>query len=103
MNDNHPDLDPTLVARLKDLSTLDAAAQTFFGWAAQRQYDASVTSIENLAKQAGADRRWAITFAKLIDEETGFGNFIVGRRGRRSRVAWRKSLRQLGQAVKDEI
>jgi hypothetical protein len=91
-------IDRRMVSGLRELYKRDPAAKRFFDWAARRTNDAAQTSIERLAWKAELDRREAIEFARIL-EDLGCGEFVVGRRGARSRVAWRHSLKSIGQAA----
>lgn len=94
---NSPLRDDT-VGALKRLYAEDEAAHTFFEWAAQRQNDATQTSIAYLAQKASTDERHARELAKRL-AGLGCGQFVVGRRGAQSRIVWSVSLKSLGHAV----
>jgi len=86
------------VAGLKGMYAQDDAARKFFEWAANRQNDATQTSIDYLAQKAVTDRRRAIEIAKEL-EALGCGEFLVGRRGAKSRIVWEVSLKSIGRAA----
>ena len=86
------------VAGLRKMFATDDAARKFFLWAANRQNDATQTSIDYLAAKAGADRKRALEIAKEL-EELGCGTFMVGRRGAKSRIIWDASLKSIGSAA----
>ena len=78
----------------------DEAASTLFKWAVERQNDASQTPIDRL-EQMGIDRRKAIELAREL-ERLGYAKFIMGRRGSRSRIEWKASLKNIGRAATGE-
>ena len=92
------EIDRRVGERLRRLYGRDDPARQFFEWAAQRTNDAAQTSVERLAQKTGLDRRAAIEFARAL-EDIGCGEFIVGRRGAKSRIAWRYSLISIGEAA----
>lgn len=87
-----------IIASLKEMYETDEAAKTFFDWAAIRRNDATSTSIDLLAQKADTDPRGAREIAKQL-AEIGCGDFIVGRRGAKSRIVWSVSLRSIGKAA----
>lgn len=86
------------VEKLKELYANDVAARNLFDWAADRRNDATQTSIDYLAQRAITDRRTAIELAKAL-QELGCGEFVVGRRGAKSRIVWTLSLKSIGLAA----
>jgi len=95
---SNPMMHPRMIERLRELYKREPAAKRFFDWAASRTNDAAQTSIERVAWKADLDRRGAIEFARLL-EDLGCGEFVVGRRGGRSRIVWHLSLKSIGQAA----
>ncbi len=91
-------IEPDVVNSLKALYTQNEAAQRFLAWAADRQNDSTQTSIDYLAQKAGIDRRGAIEIAKEL-ERLGLGEFVVGRRGGKSRIVWSASLKSIGRTA----
>ena len=89
------------VAALQELYGADDAARNLFDWAAKRQNDATQTSIDYLAQRAITDRRKAIELAKRL-QDLGCGEFVVGRRGAKSRIVWMVSLKSIGLAATGE-
>jgi hypothetical protein len=87
-----------MVARLRSVYRRDPGARRFFDWAAGRTNDAAQTTIERMAQKAELERRDAVQFAREL-EDIGCGQFIVGRRGARSRIAWRHSLISIGETA----
>jgi len=91
-------VDSGMIGELKEMYETDDAAQTFFDWASNRRNDATQTSIDHLAQKAETDPRRAREIAKQL-AEIGCGEFIVGRRGAKSRIVWSVSLRSIGKAA----
>jgi hypothetical protein len=87
-----------MIADLKEMYETDEAARIFFDWAALRRNDATSTSIDLLAQKADTDPRAAREIAKQL-AEIGCGDFVVGRRGAKSRIVWTVSLKSIGKAA----
>jgi hypothetical protein len=96
------DIDSDVVKQIRKLYEKSEAAKAFFEWAADRQKDAAETRIERLEYMADLGHREAIELARTLSE-IGCGEFVVGRRGAKSRVKWNYSLRSMGEAAKGEI
>jgi hypothetical protein len=96
MNSN---LDSEIVRKIRVLYEDDARAQRLFDWLAGRTNDVAETSIDRISQMVEVSRYDAIELAKSLSE-IGVCDFIVGRKGWRSRVRWRYSVRSLGQAAK---
>jgi hypothetical protein len=94
----YKEMNPNTITALKAMNFESAAAKNFFQWAANRLNDATQTSIDYLGQRAATDRRGAIELAKQLDE-LGCGEFVVGRRGAKSRVVWKASLKSIGLAA----
>jgi hypothetical protein len=91
-------VDDRLVTELRRLYSEDDAAKRFWDWAAGRTNDAVETSVERLMQMAQIGRSEAVELARAFDE-IGCGEFIVGRKGWKSRIRWARSLRSLGRAA----
>lgn len=88
-----------LVKELRRLYSTDEVAARFFDWAAGRQRDARETTIDHLTYLLRIGRREAMDLAKSLDK-LGCGEFLVGRRGAKSRIKWQFSLRSMGDVAK---
>jgi hypothetical protein len=97
-NDMNGSLDSEIVRKIKALYHDDERAQKLFDWLAGRTNDVAETSIDRIAHMIEVSRFDAIELAKLLSE-IGVCEFIVGRKGWKSRVQWRYSVRSLGQAA----
>jgi hypothetical protein len=86
---------------LRVLYGRDETAQAFFDWAADRKNDAAETSVDRISQVTQASYSEARELAKALCE-VGAGDFKIGRKGWKSRVTWKFSLRNLGQAAKGE-
>jgi len=87
-----------MLQRLRKLYRDNAAAKRLLDWAAGRTNDAAQTTIERLAWKADLDRKDAVKLAREL-EDIGCGEFIVGRRGGKTRIAWSFSLKSIGEAA----
>lgn len=92
------DVHDDVVKRTYALYSSTAYARLLLDSTAQRERDASYTSITRIAKIIGADRTAAIALAKQL-EDAGCGRYIVGRRGSISRFEWEFSCISLGRAM----
>jgi hypothetical protein len=79
----------------------DERIQAFFDWAAARANDAAETSVDRISHVAGASYAEAREFAKQLCE-LGCGEFVIGRKGWKSRIRWAVSLRSLGKVARGE-
>ena len=94
------------VAGLRDLYAQSAVARAFLDHAAQRERDWSETSVERtltILNTQGSDvsRGEVVSLFKHL-EELGCGQFIIGRRGKPSRIAWSASIVSVGRAAVGE-
>ena len=90
-----------IVTEIRALYGSDPSAQALFDWTAQRSRDATATSIDRICNQLDISRGEAVALAKRL-QEAGCGEFIVGRRGQKSRFNWNYSCISLGQAAAGE-
>jgi hypothetical protein len=91
--DNH-----RLMTELQELYQKDTAARTLLDWAAGRTNDAAETSIDRLMHVTGIGRSEAVELSRIFDE-IGCGEFVIGRKGWKSRIRWQYSLINLGEAA----
>jgi len=94
-------IDDRLVLELRKLHKERDSARTLLDWAASRTNDAAETSVERLMQMARVGRPEAVELARVL-EEIGCGEFIVGRKGWKSRMRWSYSLRSLGKAAQGQ-
>lgn len=73
----------------------------FLDWAAARTNDAAETSIDRMTQVADISRFQAIELAKALCA-AGCGEYIIGRKGWKTRVRWSFSLRSIGKAATGE-
>lgn len=92
------DIDKGILVKIRTLFKQDEIAQRFFDQCASRERDASATSIDRMAYLLGISREEAIGLAQRL-ESTGCGEFVVGRRGYKSRFTWSYSCISVGQAA----
>lgn len=90
-------IDPTTISTLKQIYRKNEWARPFFEWAANRQKDANVTTIERLVTLTGIGYRELITLARML-EDVGIVRFIPGRKGFKSRIEWNFSVKNIGAA-----
>lgn len=95
------DFEPGVIEAIRKFYQADEAAQALFDWAAQRERDASFTSIDRICRLLDVSRGEAVALAREL-EVVGCGEFIVGRRGQKSRFQWNYSCISLGQAASGE-
>lgn len=92
------DLTKSLVRKITGLYSKKPEARLLFDAFAQRERDASYTTIARLEKVTSLDRAEAIEFAKEL-ADAGCGKYVVGRRGGVSRIEWDYSCISLGKAA----
>lgn len=97
-----PNIDDNVVIHIRDLYNEDEGARSFFEWAAGRQNDAAETTVDRICQKAGMDRGSAIQLVKTLSE-LDCGEFVVGRKGGKTRIRWHVSLSSLGQAAKGDL
>jgi hypothetical protein len=95
------DIEDDIIDQLRALYSEDDVAERFFDWAAGRKNDATQTSVDRLSLMAQASRPETIRLARKLDE-FGCGQFVQGRKGRRSRMIWSYSLKSMGLAAQGE-
>ncbi|SDR39001.1 hypothetical protein SAMN05519103_02585 [Rhizobiales bacterium GAS113] len=90
-----------VIDAIRQLYETNEAARALFDWTAQRERDATSTSIDRISNQLRISRGEAVALSRLL-EEANCGEFIVGRRGQKSRFRWNYSCVSLGQAASGE-
>ena len=95
------DISKNVIEAIRKLYRSEAAARALFDWTAQRERDATATSIDRLSNRLGISRGEAVALARAL-EQAGCGQFVVGRRGQPSRFEWAFSCISLGQAAAGE-
>jgi hypothetical protein len=84
--------------QVQSLYAEDKGAMAFFNWAAARTNDVSETSVDRIAQVSELTYPEARELAKAICE-IGCGELVFGRKGRKSRIRWHRSLKSLGLAA----
>lgn len=92
------DFDRGVVEAVRSLYASDQNAKALFDHSAAREKDASSTSIDRIAHVVGISRPEALALAKSL-EHARCGQFVVGRRGWKSRFIWAYSCISLGKAA----
>lgn len=90
-----------VIRKVQTLYKENQDAARLFDGLAGRSRDASVTTIDNVARTLGMYRGDAIALAKAI-AETGCAEYSVGRRGSKTRLIWSYSCISVGQAAAGE-
>lgn len=83
---------------LRKFAADEPAAKAIFEWAAQLQKDASFNTVDRISTMAEVGYYDVVEVLKWLDKR-GFGRFINGRRGHKSRLEWLCSRVYLGQAA----
>jgi hypothetical protein len=94
-------MDTEITKRVRLLYEADDKAKGLFDWLASRTNDVAETSIERICGMVDLERWQAIELAKSL-AAISICDFIVGRKGWKSRVRWHYSVRSLGQAARGE-
>src|SRR5688572_12080619 len=99
MNSNFPNN----VEGLRSLYQTNSAAKATLDYFASRQRNATETKVETLeAALAGRGSQWGYyDLLKVVKRlcDLGYGKYIEGRKGHKSRVSWTVSILSLGQAA----
>jgi hypothetical protein len=95
---NNKTLQESIVLGLRELCLHSEGARMFFEWAANRQNDAAETSIDVFERKSSMDRASCIELAKDVSR-IGCGQYIVGRRGSKTRVRWDYGLKSIAGAA----
>lgn len=86
---------------IRQLYNNNPIAQQLFDLNAERERDASSSSLDVLSRKLEISRGDAVALARAL-EEAGCGEFKVGRRGAPSRFEWSYSCIGLGKAAAGE-
>lgn len=94
------------VEGLRRLYSENAVARSFLDHAAQRERDWSETSVDRALtilneQNVEATRGDVVALFRQL-EQLGCGQFVVGRRGRPSRIVWSASIVSVGRAAVGE-
>jgi hypothetical protein len=76
----------------------DPANRPFFVWAAARQNDRRETSVDVVRRRGQMGHEAAVGLLQAL-AHAGFGTFVVGRRGAKTRIVWDYSIRDVGAAA----
>ena len=95
------DIDNSIIEKVRFLYQNNEVARRFLDHCAERERDASATSIDRIAYRLEISRESAIELAREF-EEAGIGTFMVGRRGHKSRFEWDFSCISVGQVASGE-
>ncbi|UFN51584.1 hypothetical protein LPC08_25305 (plasmid) [Roseomonas sp. OT10] len=87
-------------AKAKALQSLyrDPDNHPFFTWAAGRQKDSRETSVDTVRRHGQLGHEAAVGLLQDL-ANAGFGRFVVGRRGAKTRIVWDYSIRDVGAAA----
>lgn len=94
-------MNQALVEKLRSFYAVNEAARAFFDWAAQRQRNASETSLEAIEYRTGMDHSQAVTLGRNLSD-IGICEFVSGRKGYKTRLRWHFSLSLIGLAAKGQ-
>jgi|GEM_PF-2153552 len=96
------DIEDHKVEGLREFYQVAPAARAVFDWAASRINDAIETTLDLIIRKTGMSRSEAVDFARRLDD-LGCGDFVVGRKGAKSRIRWAYSLKSMGQAAQGHV
>jgi hypothetical protein len=94
-------MDTEIVKKIRALRESDETAARLFDWLARRTNDVAETSIDRICGMVELERYQAIELVKAL-AGIGVCEFVVGRKGWKSRVRWHYSVRSLGEAAKGD-
>lgn len=94
-------IDNNITKVIRDLYQKDSGARALFDWAANRKNDAAETNVERIIQVASISHQEANELAKNL-RDAGCGEYIIGRKGWKTRVRWLFGLRSLGQAARGQ-
>lgn len=94
-------VDAAVVELIRSLYLKDTFARKFFDRASERANDVAETNVERVALMAGGtlSRKQAVDLARAICD-AGCGQFIIGRKGGKSRIHWKYSIKSVGDAAR---
>jgi hypothetical protein len=88
-----------VVQTLRKFYETDDDAQRFFKWAASRQdNDIAETDVDDIAHVLLDNRAQAVALCRHLDK-IKCGQFVVGRKGSKSRIRWSYGLRNLSEVA----
>jgi hypothetical protein len=90
-----------VIKKIQALYKSNGDARAFLDRAAGRLRDSSASSIDLISRSLGISRGEAVALAKAL-ESAGAGQFVVGRRGSKSRFVWSFSCISLGRIAAGE-
>jgi hypothetical protein len=92
-------VDSEIMKKIRSLYETDEVAKRLFEWLAGRTNDVAETSVDRICDMVDVERYEAIELAKML-ASLGVCEFVVGRKGWKSRVRWLYSVRSLGEAAR---
>ncbi|NVN85373.1 MAG: hypothetical protein HXX15_04705 [Rhodopseudomonas sp.] len=95
------DLADDVIRAIRVLYNKNPNAQALFDLNARRERDATFTSLDVISRKLEISRGDAVALARDL-EAAGCGQFVVGRRGSKSRLEWKFSCIGLGKAAAGE-
>jgi hypothetical protein len=96
------DFSQATVLTVQKLYKNDKHARALFEWCARRSRDATSTSLDVISYRLEISRGDAVALARKL-HDAGCGEFVVGRRGSKSRFVWAYSCIAIGQVASGEI
>jgi hypothetical protein len=93
--------DKKTVQSLRSLYTNEADYRKILDHLASRSNNANETKVDRLSDVTGLSRSRIVEFMRQL-EQLGLGEFIVGRKGGRSRFRWQVGLVSVGQVASKE-
>ena len=93
------DIGDTAVRKLRAFYEENSWARPFFDWAGNRQNDAAETNLDRICQKSGIDYDSAKRLAEAIDA-INVGSYVVGRKGHKTRIQWKYSLKSIGAAAR---
>ena len=93
--------DVSTVEKLRELYRSSDIAKSFFDSVGSRQNDAHVTTVDRICDLSTGNRTDVIEFCKTLDK-LQVGRFLIGRKGRKSRIEWNYSLLKVGDLARGE-
>lgn len=94
-------IDQSTILALREIYHENEWTKPFFEWAAARQKDANVTTIERLESLTDINYYDLVKLARML-EEIGVVKFVSGRKGFKSRIEWKFSVKNVGAASMGE-
>jgi hypothetical protein len=95
------DFDQNIVSKIKKMYEKNPNATKLFDWTAELERDATETTLDRIRHKLDISRGEAVDLARELDA-VGCAEFIVGRRGQKSRLRWLYSRVSLGKVASGE-